>query len=301
MNKKIKVKTQAEFDAVVKAGNVAVCICGHFKARGNSSVKACGNSSVEAWGDSSVKAWGNSSVEAWGDSSVEAWENSSVKALENSSVKARENSSVKAWGNSSVKAWGNSSVEARENSSVEAWGNSSVEAWGNVFIRLFSCLKISAGSHVVIMDHGDNKKQISGGRVIKAFKSKTVLQWCSHWGVKIENKVAILFKGVDEKYLSRNKGDYTPGTCPIAPDWDGGKEECGGGLHFSPHPKMTHQFCDPQKYVACPVALKDIAVHPDGEYPEKVKAKGCCAAVWEVNEDGEKITQAPADAGKGEK
>jgi len=44
------------------------------------------------------------------------------------------------------------------------------------------------------------------------------------------------------------------------------------------------------KYVACPVRLKDIAVHPEGMYPEKVKAKGCAKPVFEVNIDGEPIS-----------
>ena len=37
------------------------------------------------------------------------------------------------------------------------------------------------------------------------------------------------------------------------------------------------------------VALKDIAVHPNGDYPEKVKARGCCAPVWEVDENGVRV------------
>ena len=41
--------------------------------------------------------------------------------------------------------------------------------------------------------------------------------------------------------------------------------------------------------MACPVALKDIAVHPDGDYPQKVKARGCCAPVWEVDRNGKEL------------
>ncbi|MFO0919463.1 MAG: hypothetical protein U0872_14280 [Planctomycetaceae bacterium] len=65
---------------------------------------------------------------------------------------------------------------------------------------------------------------------------------------------------------------YTPGSVPVAPDWDGGEKECGGGLHFSPHPVMTEEFIsDPKRFCACPVLLSDIAVHPDGYSPQKVK------------------------------
>lgn len=43
------------------------------------------------------------------------------------------------------------------------------------------------------------------------------------------------------------------------------------------------------KFVACPVRLEDIAVHACGRMPHKIKARGCCAPVREVNEDGEKV------------
>jgi hypothetical protein len=118
MKKRIEVRSQAEFDACVKLGNIAIVIGCRVEARGNSSVVARENSSVVAWENSSVEAW--------------------------------ENSSVEAWGNSSVVAWGNSSVVAR--------GNSSVVAWGNVFVRLFSASKIKASAHVAIVMHGTAKE-----------------------------------------------------------------------------------------------------------------------------------------------
>jgi hypothetical protein len=96
MKKRIEVRSQAEFDLCIKAGNIAIVI--------GCSVVAWGNSSVEARENSSVVAWGNSSVEAWG----------------NSSVVARENSSVEAWGNSSVVAWGNVFVRLFSALSIKA-------------------------------------------------------------------------------------------------------------------------------------------------------------------------------------
>mgnify|MGYP001617184426 CR=1 FL=1 len=229
MTKRIEVRSQAQFDACIKAGNIAVVI-------------GC-----------RVVAWGNSSVVA------------------------RENSSVV--------AWGNSSVVARENSSVEAWGN--------VFIRLFCALKIKASAHVVVMLHGEAKK-IIGGKRIKANKPKTPKSWCDHHGVKTTNGVATLFKAVDEDYSTSNARKvnifYKPGEVPVALDWDGGKAECGGGLHFSPAPSVALSFNpNAKKFVACPVKLKDISVHPDGYHPYKVKARGCCAPVYEVDRKGNRM------------
>ncbi len=66
MKQRIEVRTQAEFDACVKLGNIAVCVGGgFFIARENSSVEAWGNSSVEARENSSVVARENSSVVAF--------------------------------------------------------------------------------------------------------------------------------------------------------------------------------------------------------------------------------------------
>lgn len=201
MKQRIEVRTQAEFDACVQVGNVAICVSGRFVA------------------------------------------------------------------------WGNSSVVARE----------------NVFIRLFSALKITASLHVTILLHG-TAKRITGGRKLKAHKPVTAKQWCAHYGVSVIKNIAILFKAVNDDFTSPHKFSYAPGAIPVAPDWDGGTLECGGGLHFSPSPAMALEFhADAKRFVACPVKLADIAVHPDGNYPQKVKAKGCCGPVYEVDRKGKRI------------
>jgi hypothetical protein len=162
-------------------------------------------------------------------------------------------------------------------------------AWGNVFVRVYAALKVKCSSSVVIINHGDTK--IEGGHQVKATKPKTVRQWCSFWGVKVTKTVAIVFKGVNDDWKSPRGADYTPGTSPIAEDWDGGKQECGKGLHFSPCPSMTLEFhSTAKKFVACPIKLKDIAVHPEGSYPQKIKAKGVTGGkCYEVDREGNAI------------
>jgi hypothetical protein len=77
---------------------------------------------------------------------------------------------------------------------------------------------------------------------------------------------------------------------PEAKDWDGMARECGGGLHFSPHPVMALEFnTSAVKFVACPVALEDIVVHKNAQYPQKIKAKRVCAPIWEVDREGNAI------------
>lgn len=132
-------------------------------------------------------------------------------------------------------------------------------------------------------------------------RPETGAEWCEFYGVEIRKggnlsrdlagqDVAILFKAVGEGYRATNDFAYEPGTAPEAPDWDGGSRECGGGLHFSPHPKMAKEFNrEPAHFVACPVLVSEIVVHPDGTYPQKVKAPRVAAPCWEVGEDGNRI------------
>lgn len=53
---------------------------------------------------------------------------------------------------------------------------------------------------------------------------------------------------------------------------------------------MAKEF-DPSstRFVACPVRLADISVHPNGDYPNKVKARAVSGKVYEVDEDGDRI------------
>jgi len=99
MKKRVEVRSQAEFDACIKLGNIAIVIGCHVVARENSS------------------------VEAWENSSVEAWENSSVEARENSSVVAWENSSVEAWGNVFVRLWSALKIKASAHVSIMVHGS----------------------------------------------------------------------------------------------------------------------------------------------------------------------------------
>ena len=268
----------------------------HVEARESSHVEARESSYVEAWGSSHVVAWGSShvvaresshvearessNVEAWGSSHVEAWESSHVEARGSSHVEARESSNVVAWGSSHVEAWGSSHVEARESSNVEAWGSSHVVATKFVAVR-----------------QHPGKSTVSGGVIIAVPAPKTPADWCEFYGAKHDGEVAILFKAVGDDYRSPHRTNYAPGTMPEAEDWDGGQAECGGGLHFCAHPLAALGFNDSAKrFVACPVRLVDISVHPSPCYPNKIKAKRVCAPIYEVDRYGSKLETAVANA-----
>jgi len=120
--------------------------------------------------------------------------------------------------------------------------------------------------------------------------------WCEFYGITIKDGIATLFKGVDDDFSTdraRVKDIfYRPGDMPEAPDWDGGKAECGGGLHLSPSVGHTLEFhCDAKRWVACDVSLADMAVHPGGNSPQKVKVKRILA-IREVSRDGNLVEAA---------
>ena len=200
-----------------------------------------------------------------------------------------------AWGTSQprVEAWESSQprVVARGTSQprVVAWESSQprVVAWGYTQLSVVGGVQASCTENVSVLIEG--KAKVEGGKQTFV-QRQTPTEWCDYYGVKHTDGIAIVYKAVDSSYVSPKGGNYKPGTIPMAPDWDGGKKECGGGLHFSPCPAMARAFNpNATRYLACPVALADIAVHPDGDYPEKIKARGCCAPVYEVDEDGETI------------
>ena len=217
---------------------------------------------------------------------------------------ARGSSHVEAWGSSHVVAWESSHVEARGSSHVEAWESSHVEAWGSSHVEAWAAAQVAAhdrsqvqaGQHNAVTDHGPSTR-IKGGVIITPPAITTAEAWCEWYGVEVVDGVAVLFKAVDDEYRSGwqtpdgGRIAYAPGAAPEAPDWDGGTAECGGGLHFSPSPGGAKGFnCDATRYVACPVALADIAVHHPALYPEKVKARrvtepGC----YEVDARGRRV------------
>lgn len=139
------------------------------------------------------------------------------------------------------------------------------------------------------MVHG-KAKSCRGGHKIKAMKAKTAKEWCEFYGVKVIRGCAILFKALDSNFNSPHGANYSPGSKPVADDWDGGDRECGGGLHFSPHPAMAKSFnMSAEKYAACPVKLDDIVVHPNGSSPEKVKAEKVSRPCYEVDIHGNRL------------
>ena len=158
-------------------------------------------------------------------------------------------------------------------------------------------VRVIAAATVAIVILGGTPT-IEGGGFIQRRDISTAQGWCDWFGVEVKDGHALLFKVVDKHFRTHQRGfAYEPGATPAAPDWDGGKRECGGGLHFSPSPGHADFFADraPQsdrRYVACVVLVAEMAVHPDGSYPEKVKAPRVALPCWEVDRKGKPVAGA---------
>src|SRR3990167_9454272 len=121
--------------------------------------------------------------------------------------------------------WGSSHAVLRESSHAELCESS------HAVLRGSSHAVGSKYSSIAL--HGQTV-HAKGGMQIKIPEILTAKEWCDYYGVEVKKGIATLFKAVDDDYSTlnaRSKGIfYTPGSMPIAPDWDGGKAECGGGL-----------------------------------------------------------------------
>ena len=199
-------------------------------------------------------------------------------------------------GDGEFTAYGSATVRAYDSATVWASGSATVRASGSATVRASGSATVWASKHVAVTRHvtAYGEPTVIGGVLIDIPIPRTAEEWCDLYGVEVTDGVAILFKAVDDDWstsYSRKAGiAYTPGSSPEAPDWDGGVRECGGGLHFVAHPHEGLEFNErATRFVACPVALADIAVHADATMPSKVKSRRVCGPIVEVDIDGQPI------------
>ncbi|MGH2979649.1 MAG: hypothetical protein ACRDLQ_08425 [Solirubrobacterales bacterium] len=293
------VAVDADDSALVMAGNHVF-----VRARGRSRVVAGAYAIVEAAGESSVVALARAAVRAGDRCRVRALLSARANLKGDARgwvwgmavAQATQRAAVTAWGSANVFARDSASVEALETAVVTAGGSVTVRAFGSVMVRARGRARIDTTGAVAVMRHGPGTV-VSGAGVTEATRPRTAEEWCAYYGVPVEGGVAILYKAVDDDFESYHGASYRPGSEPTATDWDGGEQECGGGLHFSPRPTFALAApTDAMRFVACPVRLDDIAFRPDALYPDKVKARGVCAPVYEVREDGTAVEPVPTPA-----
>ena len=203
----------------------------------------------------------------------------------------RGNSTATLWENSTATLWGNSTATLRGNSTATLRENSTATLWGNAAVRAFDWTTVKSKSpSAVLLSHSDEVNVVGDLRQLTMQTPQSVTDWLEFYGIEIEDGTAVLYKAVGTDYESRNGITYRPGEETVAPDWDFGARECGGGLHFSPHPQLALDFRPAAKhFLACPVRVADIAFHPNSSYPNKVKARATCGPAVEVDGNGEAI------------
>ena len=205
-----------------------------------------------------------------------------------------DSASVRAWDSASVEASGSASVRASGSATVEASGSATVEASGSATVRASGSATVRASRYVAVtVDRGrGSKAKVQGGVLIEIPPITTAEAWCEYHGVEVTDGVATLYKAVDDDYSTghaRAAGIfYRPGTAEIvAPDWDKGKAECGGGIHLSPRPFLARRFNEgATRYLAARVAVRDMRKpRATDDMPDKIKARRIRDIV-EVDADG---------------
>jgi len=150
-------------------------------------------------------------------------------------------------------------------------------------------------SALILSVHDKATPNIPGATILPVLKITTPAEWCEYYGATVEDNAATLYKAVNDNYCSERGFSYAPGSTPEAPDWDGLARECGGGLHFCSTPAASKIFYyAATKFVKCKVALDDLVVHENANYPMKIKGRRVCAPIVEVDIHGK-----PVESGKG--
>ena len=150
--------------------------------------------------------------------------------------------------------------------------------------------KITASASASVCVNLWNGATCEGGRQ-QVVNLSTNKDWCEYYGVPVSDAgIVTLFKGVGDDFRSGHGGDYTPGNLPTADKWDGGRVECSHGLHWSPTPRHSHEFCTPKRYIAAPHHVDDLVIHWDGDYPQKAMTQTVRGPVYEVDADGNPVS-----------
>lgn len=267
MNNLIKCISAEEVYKAIEEQNIPE-IYGFFRIdlRANCRVRVIeGCPIIRILGSSSPTIWifGSSTPTIWtyGSSSPTIW------ALDSSSPAIRTQGSstptILAYGSSNLVI----STYEVSYATLRACDSSTAILYGT--IKVLSSEKTST-----IRILGQDPEEISGEAKVLRLTSENPIDWVNLFELPvIDNEFVYLYKALGQDFCAmHNKFKYTPGTTVEAPDWDS-TTECHKGLHFSPTPKMAQYFRrDTKKFVACKVKISEIITHPNGFYPEKVKA-----------------------------
>ena len=102
--------------------------------------------------------------------------------------------------------------------------------------------------------------------------------------------IATVHKALSDEWTTDRGFDYQPGATPTAPDWTDDRN-CGGGLHFSPHPHQALKYYrEATRFVAVGVSVEDLRPILGGT--PKCKAPRVVVACREVDVHGRDVASA---------
>jgi hypothetical protein len=221
----------------------------------------------------------------WESSSAVLWESSRAELWGSSRAELRGSSSAVLWESSRAVLWESSSAELRGSSSAELRGSSRAVLWESSSAELWSLFAAAILRDKTCKATGGKAKQ----RIALLSQPTAPREWLELVGARMNGRNAILYKRTSENFTTAKNFLYTIGKIAEAPDWNP-KPECGGGLHFCISPAGCDAFRDGKddRYIACLVDPKDIVIHAQPEYPDKIKAKKC-KVLYECDREGKQI------------
>ena len=171
----------------------------------------------------------------------------------------------------------------------KAQGQAQIEAYDQAQIEAYGQAKVVATSPYVSILAKSSQAQLFGGCIL-GNKSLTPVEWLSACNINIRRGKVKLFKSLEKDWTTQKGVSFKVGEVTIAPDWEANsQDECGKGLHFSPTVAQTKLFRDKGIFIACEVAVKDMADLPAfAEYPDKIRARACIV-LYQVDEKGQKV------------
>jgi len=181
-------------------------------------------------------------------------------------------------------------------------GSAHVVARESAHVEARESAHVVARSPLAVLVARSQTPVLKGGIIVNAYEQSTdPAAWLEAVQAEmLDEGMALLYKRTADDFGTRppdgsnQRVSYLPDTEVIAPDWDPSPErECGRGLHLCPTPACCDQFrsdCG-DRYVACAVAVADILVHPQPEYPGKIRARSC-RVLYECDREGKRIETA---------
>lgn len=215
------------------------------RAYGSATVHASDSATVRAYDSATVLASDSATVRAFGSAAVRAYEYATVTASNSATVRAYEYATVAASDFVTVHASGSSTVTASGSATVRAYEYATVAASGSATVRAYDSTTVTAGSHVATHRHS-TRATLHGGTIIDhtSLDLNNPQTWADYTGAHIQDGEVVLYKAVDDTLTAGHS--WAPTAYPIGQavaceDWRD-DNDCGGGLHASPHPHQALSY-----------------------------------------------------------